>query len=111
MLRHVSTSVCRHQGAVLLLAKITCMTSVEIDCKTGKIHKIVRQIKYINVMYTILKKLVCKTVFFDVAVYTAKKIYEHFITNKTNSVALVRERTIPTERPPPVGEVRANFCG
>jgi hypothetical protein len=22
-----------------------------------------------------------------------------------------RERTIPTERPPPVGEVSANFCG
>jgi hypothetical protein len=33
-------------------------------------------------------------------------------TNKqANSVALVRERTIPTERPPPVGEVSANFCG
>ena len=26
-----------------------------------------------------------------------------------NSVALVRERTIPTERPAPVGEVSANF--
>jgi len=25
-------------------------------------------------------------------------------------VALVRERAIPTERPPPVGEVSANFC-
>ena len=30
---------------------------------------------------------------------------------KKNSVALVRERTIPAERPPPVGEVSANFCG
>ena len=30
---------------------------------------------------------------------------------KLNSVALVRERTIPTDRPPPVGEVSANFCG
>ena len=30
---------------------------------------------------------------------------------KLNSVALIRERTIPTERPPPVGEVSANFCG
>jgi hypothetical protein len=28
---------------------------------------------------------------------------------KLNSVALVRERTIPTERPPPVGEVSANL--
>jgi len=33
-------------------------------------------------------------------------------TNKqTNSVALVLTRTIPTERPPPVGEVSANYCG
>jgi hypothetical protein len=30
---------------------------------------------------------------------------------KTNAVALVRERTKPTEQPPPVGEVSANFCG
>ena len=32
-------------------------------------------------------------------------------STKLNSVALVRTRTIPTERPPPVGEVSANFCG
>jgi hypothetical protein len=32
-------------------------------------------------------------------------------TRTINSVALVRERTITTERPPPVGEVSANFCG
>jgi hypothetical protein len=30
---------------------------------------------------------------------------------QTNYVALVRERTIPTERPPLVGEVSANFYG
>jgi hypothetical protein len=30
---------------------------------------------------------------------------------KLNSVALVRKRTTPTERPPLVGEVSANFCG
>jgi hypothetical protein len=29
----------------------------------------------------------------------------------TNSVALVRERPIPTERPPLIGEVSANFWG
>jgi hypothetical protein len=29
----------------------------------------------------------------------------------TNSMASVRERTIPTERPPLVAEVGANFCG
>ena len=33
------------------------------------------------------------------------------LKKKLNSVALVRTRTIPTERPPPVGEVSANFCG
>ena len=33
------------------------------------------------------------------------------VSHKKNSVALVRKRTIPTERPPPVGEVSANFCG
>jgi len=33
------------------------------------------------------------------------------IKKKKNSVALVHARTIPTERPPPVGEVSANFCG
>jgi hypothetical protein len=32
-------------------------------------------------------------------------------TNKTNSGASVRQRTIPTERPPLVGEVSANFSG
>ena len=32
------------------------------------------------------------------------------IKTELNSVALVRERTIPTERPPPVGEISANFC-
>ena len=34
----------------------------------------------------------------------------HFYVIKKNSVALFRERTIPTERPPPVGEVSANFA-
>jgi hypothetical protein len=32
-------------------------------------------------------------------------------TKKTNSMVLVRERTISTERPPLFGEVVANFCG
>jgi hypothetical protein len=32
-------------------------------------------------------------------------------SKKLNSVALIRKRTISTERPPLVGEVSANFCG
>jgi hypothetical protein len=31
--------------------------------------------------------------------------------HNNNSMALVCERTIPTKRPPHVGEVSANFCG
>jgi hypothetical protein len=39
--------------------------------------------------------------------------YLHTTTTTTNnnSLALVRERTIATERPPLVGEVSANFSG
>jgi hypothetical protein len=33
------------------------------------------------------------------------------VTTKTNSGALVRQRTIPTEQSPLVGEVSANFSG
>jgi hypothetical protein len=33
------------------------------------------------------------------------------LTSKLNSVAVVRKRTMPTEGPPLVGEVGANFCG
>jgi hypothetical protein len=33
------------------------------------------------------------------------------LLNELNSVAWVRERTTPTERPPLVGEVSDNFCG
>jgi hypothetical protein len=33
------------------------------------------------------------------------------LKKKLNSVALVRKRTIPTERPPLVGEISANLCG
>jgi hypothetical protein len=32
-------------------------------------------------------------------------------SEQTNSMVWVRERTIPTERPPLLGEVVANFCG
>jgi hypothetical protein len=36
---------------------------------------------------------------------------ENFRYNQTNSVAWVRERTIPTERPSLVGEISPNVCG
>jgi hypothetical protein len=36
---------------------------------------------------------------------------ENVLLIKKNSMVWVRERTTPTERPPLVGEVNANFCG
>jgi hypothetical protein len=49
---------------------------------------------------------------------TMRSLRTHCQTNlaqtifvKTNSVALVREQTIPIQRPPLVGEVSVNFCG
>jgi hypothetical protein len=38
-------------------------------------------------------------------------IYIYIYIYKTNSSDLVLEQTIPTEQPPLVGEVSANFCG
>jgi hypothetical protein len=43
-------------------------------------------------------------------IYCTNSIYSVYNAKKLNSMALVRERTIPTERLPPVGEVSANLC-
>jgi hypothetical protein len=40
-----------------------------------------------------------------------KQIYFSYVHKRTNSVGLVRKRSVQTERPPHVGEVSANFCG
>jgi hypothetical protein len=62
--------------------------------------------------------LPCSLVFFDCrdlvmeysSIQEALQPVNRFTTKqKTNSVVLVRKRTIPTERPPLVGEVSANF--
>jgi hypothetical protein len=39
----------------------------------------------------------------------APKNFKCLMQSKKNSVARVREQTIPTERPPLVGEASANF--
>jgi hypothetical protein len=41
---------------------------------------------------------------------SAPVVYTSAVSLFFNSVALVREGTIPTERPPLVGEVSSNFC-
>ena len=49
--------------------------------------------------------------FLPFSVHDQTNIINLDLLSLLNSVALVRKRTIPTERPPPVGEVNANFCG
>ena len=54
--------------------------------------------------------LITSFVVFDfVLTYDNREVFLRDLVEHKNSVALVRERTIPTERPPPVGEVSANF--
>jgi hypothetical protein len=48
---------------------------------------------------------------FPPEITTAVPQFLRLCINKTNSGALVRQRTIPTERLPLVGEVSANFSG
>jgi hypothetical protein len=43
--------------------------------------------------------------------HQVQNVHKYIPHKKLNSVALVRERTIPAERPPLVSEVSANFCG
>jgi hypothetical protein len=45
----------------------------------------------------------------SVKVLNLYPIWTHIMSCLLNSVVLVRKRTIPTERPQPVGEVSANF--
>jgi hypothetical protein len=45
------------------------------------------------------------------ATATSCFVLPNSLVTKRNSVALVRKRTILTERPSLVGEVSANFCG
>jgi poly-D-alanine transfer protein DltD len=60
---------------------------------------------YQLVMQTFISSKIYLTLFSTCVWYSYKK------KKQTNSRALVRQRTIPTKRPPLVGEVSANFSG
>jgi hypothetical protein len=53
----------------------------------------------------VVKDLILKRI----GIAKSSSVYKTYLL--TNSVALVRKRTIPTERPPLVGDVSANICG
>ena len=55
--------------------------------------------------------IVARLLFIDRQLLLRPHLTQHREHDLSNSVALVRKRTIPTERPPPVSEVSANFCG
>jgi hypothetical protein len=64
----------------------------------GVLHPVARILSRL-----IEKPIFCERRFLLLTLYLKK--------TKLNSVTWVRERTIPSERPPLVGEVRGNFCG
>ena len=76
------------------------------EIKEGKGSHKISLLKFHTVC---LKQLNKNNVFFVTkvsAVSGISKYSGHYVIKlKLNSVALVRTRTIPTERPPPVGEV------
>jgi hypothetical protein len=57
----------------------------------------------------IIDKEILRTVSNTCVYYSSGKVGTVYL--KLNTVSLARKRTIPTERPPQVGEVSANFCG
>jgi hypothetical protein len=63
--------------------------------------------KYSNISFLLSSNMTL----FLIPADSKTKHYNLQKTKKLNSLALVRERTISTERPPLVGEVSANFCG
>ena len=75
---------------------------------TGNLHWVKYECSRVNENSTFSRKESNHQSYY---IYIYTHIYIYIYKTKLNSVALVRERTIPTERPPPVGEVSANFCG
>jgi len=86
--------------------------------------KATKLIKWKHIYRRLLQKISRRFKAFNLLIFCNNRLYNfHFIIfiilayviryclRMMYSVALVRERTIPTERPPPVGEVSANFCG
>jgi hypothetical protein len=51
-----------------------------------------------------------KATYFSEKFLDFKGVFSVILEDKKNSVACVREQTIPTERPPLVGEVSSDFC-
>jgi hypothetical protein len=80
------------------------------------LHNIRRRVQITNLLFTqpnCLLTPVTNSSFDLITSFFSTLFSDNFNTGlrSKNSVALVRKRTMPTERPPFVGEVSANLCG
>jgi hypothetical protein len=71
---------------------------------------------YINFRNTVQNKFTCtekciSRLYLYISIIHFKKKQDVDWVLQLNSMALVHKQTIPTKRPPLVGEVSANFCG
>jgi hypothetical protein len=62
-----------------------------------------------NALKILSNKLVASNFLLKTLIFIRYFVEDKFMAKKLNSMASVRERTIPTERPQFVGEVIANF--
>ena len=90
--KHIEKSIASEWNSYNSLSFSIKITFLQIDIKRKKLHL---KFRYMN--------------------ETDGLLYINYMPGNfhiiCSSVASVCERTIPTERPPPVGEVSANFCG
>jgi hypothetical protein len=82
------------KSAILWLIRTIC----NIDRETAKDSEQQNKVKCISTNFIFVGCILLRYL---------RILYEHII----NSMVWIREPTIPTERPPLVGEVIANFCG
>jgi hypothetical protein len=90
--------VCRLQ----LLLALTSAVILKSEPRKSQDHILLSQIRDLPSL---------EARFLNIAVNKVKKLLLHTLLLIRNYGALVRQRTIPTERPPLVGEVNANFSG
>jgi hypothetical protein len=65
----------------------------------------------VNEYYNLKKTIKCRTFDLNSNFFLPSFVHISFLVWALDSVALVRERTIPTKGPPLVGEFSANFWG
>ena len=114
-MRNASNKVCReNQSTRYVMLCYVMLCSTNFSRKLCRLWDIVGRHRLpCFVSTTAVLRERTKPVYYSCSacLVTHTHTHTHIYIYKLNSVALVRERTIPTERPPPVGEVSVLFCG